>query len=181
MRDFVDIQRELGLELFTESDLGTLYCVPAVPGAPRLIVRHFDQAAPPRLVEPYAGLLAAAEAWLAEDPALHAVVRVEQPTEVGRDFIARPHHNATSLAAYLDTDDDPPEPPDELARMQDRFRARADSARGLRDALVIAVLARSILEPTYKTVYSYGEERFIIVDLKPEVGELERWAELAVD
>jgi hypothetical protein len=46
MRKFTDIQRELNLMKLTDSRNGTLYCVPVAPGAPRLIVRRFDQALP---------------------------------------------------------------------------------------------------------------------------------------
>jgi hypothetical protein len=57
MREFADIKRQLQLIKFTDSANGTLYCVPVSPGAPRLIVRHFDQALPPSLVTAYARLI----------------------------------------------------------------------------------------------------------------------------
>lgn len=179
MRDFSDIQHELGLKLFLESGNGNLYFVPASPGAPRVIVRRFDRDLPPALIPAYVDLLAAAQAWIEDDPELSALVRVERPREVGRDFIARPHHIGNSLNSFLDTDpeDDPPEPPDELAPMQARFRARAEAASGPREALLTSILARSLIEPTAKTVYSYRGLPFIVVDLKPTRAELERWGE----
>lgn len=180
MREFADIERELHLTKFTDSKNGTLYCVPVAPGAPRLIVRRFDGEVPPSLVPAYAGMISAAAAWIAADPELATLVRIEQPTEIGREYIARRHFNATSLDAFLETDpeEDPPEPPPELARMQTRFRDRAAAASDAREALLISVLARSVLERSLKTFYDHDAEQFVIADLKPARAELERWQAL---
>jgi len=181
MRAFADIERELGLKKFIDSANGTLYCVPPARGAPRVIVRRFDRQLPPSLVPAYAELLAAAQAWIERDPELAQLVRVEQPREIGADFIARTHFNATALAAFLETDpeEDPPDPPPELAGMQGRFRLRADGTSDPRDRLVTTTLARSVLEPTRKTFYDHGAEQFVIADLKPTRDELDRWRDLA--
>jgi hypothetical protein len=182
MRDFTDIERELGLIKFTDSANGTLHCVPAAPDAPRLIVRRFDGELPVAAIPAYASLLEAAHSWVAADPELSAVVDVERPAEVGRDFIARRHFQATSLDAFLETDpeEDPPDPPEELAPMQSRFRERAGAATGPRDLLLTTILARSILDRTGKTFYTYSSEKFVIADLKPTRDELERWRKLAM-
>jgi hypothetical protein len=181
MREFADIERELHLLKFTDSKNGTLYCVPVAPGAPRLIVRRFDGDLPPALIPAYAGMLAAAATWIASDPELAALVRIEQPAEIGREYIARRHFNATSLDAFLETDpdEDPPEAPLELALMQARFRERARAATGPREALLTSVLSRSVLERSLKTFYDDDAEQFVIADLKPTRTELERWQDLA--
>lgn len=56
--------------------------------------------------------------------------------------------------------------------MQARFRECAARAVTQEDARLAAILACSILEPTYKTMYSFYEERFIVADLKPTRSEL---------
>lgn len=180
MREFADIERELHLMKFTDSTNGTLYCVPVAPGAPRLIVRRFDGDVPPALVPAYASMLAAAAAWIAADPELAALVRIEQPAEIGREYIARRHFNATSLDAFLETDpeEDPPEAPPELARMQARFRTHAEAATGAREAVLASVLARSVLERSLKTFFDHDAEQFVVADLKPTRAELERWRAL---
>jgi hypothetical protein len=177
MREFADIERELHLIKFTDSRNGTLYCVPVSPGAPRLIVRRFDQDLPPSLVTAYARLTADAATWIAADPELAKLVRIEQPTEIGRDYIARRHVNATSLDAFLETDpeEDPPEAPPELSRMQARFRERTELASTAREALLISILSRSILERSQKTFYDSDAEQFVIVDPTPTRDELGRW------
>jgi hypothetical protein len=180
MREFIDIQRDFGLMFFLESGNGNLYFVPVAPGVPRLIVRRFDNDLPQELIPAYVDLLAVSQDWIEGDPELAALVRIEQPTEIGRDFIARPHHLGNSLRSFLDTDpeDNPPEPPDELTLMQTRFRTLAAVVSGARDTLLTSILARSLIEPTAKTLYSYSESQFIVVDLKPTRTELERWVKL---
>jgi hypothetical protein len=180
MREFADIERELHLMKLTDSRNGTLYCVPVATGAPRLIVRRFDGDLPPSFVPAYAGMITAAAAWIAADPELAKLVRMELPTEIGREYIARRHFNATSLDAFLETDpeEDPPESPPELARMQALFRERTKAASDARDVLLTSVLARSILERSLKTFYDNNAEQFVIADLKPTAAELERWQAL---
>lgn len=181
MREFADIERDLHLIKFTDSRNGTLYCVPVSPGAPRLIVRRFDQDLPPSLVAAYARLIADAAAWIAADPELAKLVRIEQPTEIGRDYIARRHVNATSLDAFLETDpeEDPPGPPPELSRMQARFRERTKLASSVRETLLASILGRNILECSQKTFYDSEAEQFVIADPTPKRDELERWSALS--
>src|SRR4051812_8452656 len=117
MRDFATIHRELKLKQFLESPLGTLYLSPEAPGTRRLVVRHFDGSLPSTLVAPFAGLLHSAQAWIARRAELERLVRIEQPVEVGSDFVARTHHvYGISLSSYTDWEE-PPAPPPELARM----------------------------------------------------------------
>lgn len=182
MRSFTDIQQELNLKHWLSSPNGTLYYVPVRqeprrPG-PHPLVRRFDSDLPPSLISTYVDLHAAAQAWLEADPELADLARVEQPTEVGEDFIARSHVMGTHLEAYMawPPEDDPPEPEEEMAPMQARFRARLP--RDEREELLKTILARSLLEPTAKTMYIPAEERFVVADLKPTRDELLRWREL---
>ena len=175
MRNFNAIQSELDLVRFIASENGDLYVPRAVDGS-RLLVRWFNRSLRASLVGTYVRLLATAQAWIERDQRLSSLVRVEQPIEAGDDFLARPFHSATPLANFLDADpeNDPPEAPEELATMQARFRELADRAAPALESTIVGVLARSLLEPTYKTVYSSREERFVAMDLKPTARELEQ-------
>ena len=101
---------------------------------------------------------------------------------IGCDYIARRHVNATSLDASLETDEeeDPPKPPSELSRMQTRFRELTTRTGTPREALLTTILGRSILEPSQKTFYDPAAEQFVIADLRPTRGELERWNSVTV-
>ncbi|HEY8378160.1 MAG TPA: hypothetical protein VIK91_16810 [Nannocystis sp.] len=179
MRTFANIQRDLNLRPWVPSPSGDLYYVPLAPDAPDWLVRRFDRDLKPDLIPVYVDLHAAAQAWIDSDPQLSNLVRVEQPIEVGEDFIARAHVFGTHLSAILgsDPDEGPLDPPDELAPMQARFRAREPCDE--REELLKTILTRSLLEPTSKTFYVPAEERFVVADLKLTPAELERWRELS--
>ena len=190
MRDFSEIQAALGLKKLIGSQLGTLYLPLPESGEPRAMVRHFDRDLPPSLAEAFADLGRASQAWINRHPEIAGLVRVEQPIEVGRDFVARLHHvYSTSTRSYLgddpveDDDDEeyeyhPPEAPPELERMRSAFRAAIGASDDPRDAIVEAVLARSVIEPSGKTFFDEQEGKFIVVEPKPLVEEVQRWAAL---
>ena len=181
MRDFTDIQRELGLRRFLQSPLGTLHAVPVTrenPHVRRLMVRHFDSELPPALVKPFAELIQGAQRWVERHPAVDGLVSIEQPVEIGRDFIVRKYHMYhASTDAYVDWED-PPEPPVELERMRNAFRVAMGKSPDPRDSIIETVLARSLLEPSGKTYFSESKGRFVVVEPKPTREELERWATL---
>lgn len=177
MRKFTEIQHELGLKKFLASPLGTLYFVPFAPGFPRVMVRHFDNELTSTLVKPFAELVQASQNWLERRPELARLVKVEQPIEVGHDFIARPYHMYyTSTDAYVDWED-PPEPPEELEKMRSALRAEIGQSDDPRDAIIEAVLARSLLKPTGKTYFG-DDDQFIVVEPKVTREDLECWSAL---
>lgn len=170
------MKQELGLQKFLASPLGTLYFVPSAPGRPRIIVRHFDGELSPAFVQPYADLIRAAQQWVERHSGLDRLVRIEQPTEVGEDFVARPHHTySTSIDAYEEWED-PPQPPAELTEMRDLLRAALLEPADPKEAIIHRVLARSLLEPTGKTYFHEGEGRFIVVEPKLTSDDVQRWA-----
>ncbi|HUQ01165.1 MAG TPA: hypothetical protein VM261_01660 [Kofleriaceae bacterium] len=179
MRNFNAIQQSLELAPFLESANGDLYIRREADGD-RFLVRRFNRALAPSLTLAYARLLAEAQTWIERDSSLASLVRIEQPIEIGEDFLMRRFVGATSLASFLneDADDDPPEAPDELVPMQSLFRQLGARAVSAQDILLVTVLARSLCEPTYKTIYSFHEERFVVLDLKPTVNELEQFKTL---
>jgi hypothetical protein len=141
-------------------------------------VRHFDGGLPSTLVGPFVALLRSTQQWLERNAELKRLVFIEQPMEVGKDFVARKHHiYGVSLSSYTEWDE-PPAPPPQLARMQKAFRGALGKSTDPKDALVEKVLARSLLEATAKTYFDDDEERFIVVDLKPTEDEVKRWATL---
>jgi len=175
MRSFAEISHTAGLQKFLESSSGTLYFDAERP-ALTMIVRHFDRDLPPAVVRPFAEMNAAAQRWLAAHPEVARYVRLEPPIEIGEDFVARPHHvYYQSLRSYDEPDeDDPVEPPDELAPMRQAVRAALGHPASEREQIVETVLARSLLGPTGKTYI--GDDRFIVVELSPTRAELERFA-----
>ena len=140
-----------------------------------MIVRHFDRDLAPALVRPFGELNAEVQR--------HALVarwvHVEPTIEVGEDFVARPHHvYYQSLRSYDEPDeDDPVEPPEELAAMRTAVRAALGSPKTERERVVEEVLARSLLVATGKTYID--NDRFLVVELTPTREQLERFTAAA--
>jgi hypothetical protein len=78
-----------------------------------------------------------------------------------------------------DEEEPPPEAPQELAIMRAAFQNARDAGVGSPEAIIEAVLARSLLEPTGKTFFDESKGKFIVVELKPARNELECWQQLA--
>jgi hypothetical protein len=175
MRSFSDITETIALKKFLESTSGTLYFDTVAP-TPTMIVRHFDRDLPPTLVTAFAELTSAARRWLEQHPDVARWVAIEPVIESGTDFTARRHHvYYQSLRSYDEPDEDEPiEPPDELAPMRAAVRAALGHPEAERAQIVEDVIARSLLGPTGKTYL--GQDRFIVVELSPTRAELERFA-----
>ena len=142
MRDFNEIAAQYHLKKFLDSASGTLYFIPYEQGAPALVVRRFDGELPPTLTVPYADLTRAAKQWIDSHVDLARLVRVEQPLEVGRDFIARKHHrHYVPTTAYANWDE-PLEPPPELDELRAAFQAAQNLSCKPRDRLISNVLAQ---------------------------------------
>ncbi len=155
------------------SSLGTLYCVPV---APRVMFRYFDSDLPVILVKPFADFVKAAGQWMKSRPKLAHLVKIEQPIEVGYDFIARPHHTYyTSTDVYVDWEY-PPEPPEQLEQMRTIFREEIGKSKSPKDVLIETVLTRSLLEPNSKTYFAESKEQFIVVESKLICDDIERWS-----
>jgi hypothetical protein len=181
MRSFVEITNQYRLKEFLESPSGTMYFNPdayQIGGGTPIIVRRFNRQWPAALVGPYVDMTQEAQEWIARHPDLARVVRVEQPIEVGQDFVMRRHYSYyVSTRSYIE-DDDPPKEPRELQLMRMHFGKARSTYANERDQLIATVLSRSILEPTGKTFFLSGEGRFVVLDLKPTSDELEHWAGL---
>jgi hypothetical protein len=178
MRKFSDIRRALALEEYLWSPLGTLYFNPGAKRASRLIVRHFDRELPVALVGPFVDFIQEAQSWIEQHPSLETLVRVEQPVEVGGDFIARKHHAYHTDISHYTGGEDAPEAPPELAQMREAFRTSMKGDKNPRESLIAKVLTRSLLEANGKTYFNDDEGRFIVVEPKPTLEDIQHWARL---
>jgi hypothetical protein len=179
MRKFIEIQQELGLKKFISHPLGTLYFVPFEPGSRDIMVRHFDGELTVDFVIPFANLVQATQQWIEHRPKLARLVKVEQPIEVGYDFIARPFHiYYTSTDAYVEWED-PPDPPEELEHMRTLFRKEIGKSNNPKDILIETVLVKSLLEPSYKTYFAESKGQFIVVEPKLTQEDIEQWNTLS--
>jgi hypothetical protein len=174
-REFADLRSEPGIELFLRSAIGSLYTVSDENGWPVRMIRHFDAELEPALVGTYAEVTAAVDEWLAARPALAQLARVEQPVELGRDFVARPYHvYETSTRTYTDQ----AEPPPELEQLHDALRAELGAPDDDREAIVQDVVSRSLLEPSGRVFFDDDMRQFVVVEPKIALEHARRWAAL---
>lgn len=175
MRSFSEIQEALGLKKFLSSELGTLYFVPYSLGSPRLIVRYFDSELKPESVSGFVDMLSSCQGWVEALPGLAEFVRVEQPSEVGLDFVSRPHHTYyTSTDSYVE-EYDPAEAPPELELMRKIVRESMSGLGGAKGKIIEKIMKRSLLEPATKTYFNSDEMKFIVVEPRFLVSEVEAW------
>ncbi|SUS07348.1 hypothetical protein DF3PB_4190003 [uncultured Defluviicoccus sp.] len=178
MRDFAHLQNAANLIKFSDSVLGTLYLHLDDRGLPKAIIRHFDRDISTSLVQAFANFIQAASSWIAHRPELAHLIHVELPSDVGRDFVALPYHiYHASTDAYIDWED-PPDMPPELEQMRGAFRAAIGRSTDPRDRIIEAVLSRNLLEPTGKTYYNEVKKKFIVVEPKITLNDIECWAAL---
>ncbi|MCP1619876.1 hypothetical protein FBY21_4516 [Pseudomonas sp. SLBN-26] len=176
VRSFLDVKEKLGLKRFLSSELGTLYFVPYSLGSARIMVRHFDSELNPESVSSFVDMLSSCKGWVEALPGLAEFVRVEQPLEIGLDFVSRPHHTY-----YISTDSyveeyDPAEAPPELELMRKIVRESIGVLGGAKNKVIEKIMKRSLLEPATKTYFNSDEMKFIVVEPRFLVSEVEAWA-----
>lgn len=179
MRSFSDIRDQPSVKEFLRSPLGTLYMRLDESGLPREMIRHFDSDLEPKLVRPFVEIIRNFKDWVESHPKLLFLVKVEQPSEVGHDFITRAFHvYFSSTRTYMEREN-PPKAPAELTQMQDLIRAEIGKPKETREAILEKVIIKSLLEPTGKTLFDETSHQFVVVEPKINREDLERWLSLA--
>jgi hypothetical protein len=175
VRNFSEIEEELGLKKYLESEMGTLYFVPSSPGSKRVIVRRFDNILSPEYVNTFAEMLQACQQWVESSSTLNEFVRVEQPLEVGTDFISRTHHTyITSTDSYAE-EHNPAEEPPELKQMRSIVRLLILDTSDHNLKIIQSVMSRSLIDPSTKTYLSDDEMKFIVVEPKFYADDVKSW------
>ena len=180
MRTFAEIQDALGLKRFLRSDQGTLYFIPTGVNTARMIVRHFDGELSPEMIVPYIEIIRCCQEWIERHPDVAYYVRVNQPLEVGIDFVARDHPiYLYSTSSYLQPERSQPRAPSSLNKLRDAFRQAMGQSDNPHDAIIEDVLSRSILEPSGKTYPGAktpdGKIAFIVVEPHLQREDVEKW------
>ena len=159
MRDFDQLASQERVARFLGSKNGTLFVISDERGLPITMVRLFDTDLRPASIPKFVKLVRNCGAWIASVAALAELVRVEQPTEVGVDFVARPYHiYYTSTRTYTNPDSRVAAPP-ELDLMRAIFADAIASAADPADKLAAHVLSRNLLNPSGKTYWHEYEHQ----------------------
>jgi len=171
MRTFAELRAVEPVLHARDTELGAEYWIEG--GGPR--VRVLDRAGP-GAASAYATLHQYAHLWIHRDyihDAWH-LVDVDEPSEVGADFVTMPRRIGDSVES-LARGDHPPEALARLAEMRDAIPKLAAAAAEPLDQLVADLVGRRVLGPDPNTVLVWAERRFYVQDLAPTRDELARW------
>jgi len=172
MRTFADLRASERLVHARDTELGAEYWVEG--GGPR--VRLFERGA--EALTAFVVLHRYAHLWIHRDyehDAWH-LIEVDEPIEVGADFVVMPRRAGNSIASF-ERGEDRAEPPPELAAMRRAVQAITAAATEPLDRWVGELVSRRVLDPDPNTILMWAERRFYVQDLAPSPDELDAWRE----
>jgi hypothetical protein len=186
VRSFAEVQAELGLQELLQAERGTMF-VSGLETTQEInswtaltLVRTLDGFITPELKDDYVEMVAQAAKWIAAHPELDHFVEVLPISEVGTDFIARPHvlfSYATSAYNASAEDLSVPDAPEELELMREAFSAARGVLKDPKSKIMERVLERNIMSPSGLTVFD-GEGQFLILEPHINAADLQEWAAL---
>jgi hypothetical protein len=172
MRSFADLlaelvrvgRRELGEEWWLRG------------GALGSTVRTFDD---PAHLAAYVGLHEEAHLWVHRDYDYDAwhVIDVDEPTEVGTDFVVMKRRSGVMIRMfYPDATDDPvPPPADRLQALHKALDQVRDAAGNEIDRFIAQLVRGRVHALDDHVIYSQSDRCFFIEDLAPTPEELTAW------
>jgi hypothetical protein len=183
MLSFADIQQSRGLKRFISSALGTLYRTPTNQ-PPIQVVRHFDSELSPAMIPVYVDVIRAIGEWVAQHPMVSRWIQVNQPLEVGLDYVMRGweiyYYSLNTYDTPAAEDEDQIPIPDEVESMRRVVRdALSMATDDERSRILTAIIERSLLGPSGKTYLAQDDGPFVVVEPKVTADEIRRWASLA--
>lgn len=175
MRTFAELRRFEHLHHARDTELGAEYWM--ADGGPR--VRVFEQVGVAGLAA-YVTLHAYAHLWIHGDydHDTWLVLDVDEPIEVGVDFVVMPRRIGNTLDSFV-RDEDRAEPPPRLADLRALIPKLVTAAVTPADRWVAALVANRLAGPDIHTIFVWAEQRFYIQDLAPSREELEAWRAVA--
>lgn len=177
-RTFAELRTSLDLHPGADTALGPVYWT---DGGVRdgTQIRVFASAGD---IAPYVSLHEYAHLWIHRDydhDAWH-VVDVDEPIEVGADFVVMPRRIGNPLASFV-RGDDPAQPPPRLAELRAVIPRLVAAAAGPVDAWIAALVAGRLATADRNTIYVWADQRFYMQDLAPTREELHAWTALHRD
>jgi hypothetical protein len=175
MRTFADLRASEDLIRADDLELGPVYWT-RTGERPGGRVRVFD-GADDRAT--YVAMHEHAHLWIHRDYEHDAwwVIDVDEPVEVGSDFVVMPRRIGNTLASFVSTDD-PADPPERLAELRALVPKLVAAASDAADQLIAGIVASRVAGPDTNTIFVWADQRFYIQDLAPSREELRAWRAL---
>lgn len=175
MKSFKDLHNNLVLKRFLSSELGTMYFVPSLPRKEKVIIRHFDGKLPIELLPAYVQLYNSIIEWVNCREDISKYIFISNILEIGIDYIIRNFFiYDIAICDYFDNDE-PIEPPAQYTEMKAVVLEKLDVYEDKEEKIIHRVIRKSLLEPTGKTYFDNKMNKFIIVEPKINLVDLEEW------
>lgn len=188
MKTFEERKKELILKIFFDSEFGTMYHTEDVLSEKDVIIRHFDREVSPEFIPLYVQLYKEVQNWIESKPSIEEFVFMPNLVEIGKDYLIRPFHvYLKNNSRYID-DYEPIAPPANYYGMINNISYELsnelpedyDEENYIynEENIIHRIVRKSLLECTAKTFYEDSLEKFIIVEPKISLTDLEEWKKI---
>lgn len=185
MKTFEELKKEINLIIYLNSEFGTMYYIKDVPAEKDVIIRHFDQEVSPEFISLYVQIYKEVQNWIESKPSINEFVFMPNLVEIGKDYLIRPFHvYLRSNDRYID-DYEPIAPPANYYGMinnisyelSNELPENYDEENYIynEENIIHRIIRKSLLGCTAKTFYDDDIEKFIIVEPKISLTDLEEW------
>jgi hypothetical protein len=175
MRTFEELKKEKSIKRFLASELGTLYFEPDAPRDMGVIVRHLDSKLTIELLPVYVHLYHSIQQWIEIHPEVNSYVFMANLIEVGEDYLILPFYEYhVSNRRYFEEGENYLEPEEEYEPMIEAVTKELGTASD-QEGVISKVLRRSLLEPTGKTFFEDDIDKYVIVEPKVTIADIEQW------
>lgn len=159
-----------------DSEFGSKYVDTNFPRNEMIVIRHLNTELAVKLFPIYEDLYTSITNWVNDNQKLRNFVSVPNLVEVGKDYFIRPFFvYDVSIRDYMDEkDEDYVAPPQLFEDMKNVISQELTKEVG-REGIIQLILRKSLLEPTGKTFFSYKINKFIIVEPKILLADLDKW------
>lgn len=182
MKSFEEFRKNTNLMVFLESKFGTMYYEPDLPEEKDYIVRHLDAELTEELLPIYVQLYQAINQWIESNSRIREYLFMPNLIEVGKDYIIRPFYvYQVDVRDYFD-EDEPIEPPKRYFEMILAFSEEMinvyvenEGIDSTKMTIIKRVLRKSIFGSSGKTIFEYKVNKFLLVEPKISIADLEEW------
>lgn len=176
MNSFDEIKKQKELTAGLISEFGKFYLEKGVSRDQLIVIKHFDNEYVLQFLPIYVELHNAIINWIDVSEKAKEYVYMPPLLEVGVDYLIRRFYvYYVSIRNYFDKEEDGYiEPPELFGEMRNAVSQELKEVSG-REGVIQRILRKSLLEPTGKTIFGYRINKFIIVEPKISVEDLNDW------
>jgi hypothetical protein len=184
MKTFEERKKELILKIYLDSEFGTMYYCENFKNNEMAIIRHFDREVSPEFIPLYVQLYKEVQNWINNKVDIKEHVFLPDLVEIGIDYIIRSFYSYFNGVRYYCDDEEPIAPPIEYYGMLNTVsyelseEYEEEEYVQYKENIIHRIIRKSLLGSTSKTFFDPGLEKFIIVEPKISLTDLEEWKKI---